>query len=265
MLLSTPLTVCLVVLGRHVPQLEFLDVMLGNQPVLAPDETFYQRLLANDPEEATEQAEEFVKERSLAEFFDEVAIPALVRAQIDSDDGALLPERRLMIKQGVQALLENLSDEATADPTSGQSTSPVIGGAPRILCIAGRNELDEAAALLLVHLLGLEHPVAIAEALPAEVLKSDRYHSSLEDPMVICLSLISTYSAVRARYLIRRLYRRAPRARVLVGLWRLDPGELAATVATIARPNTAVVTSLREAVANLESDLMPRRVPARAC
>jgi hypothetical protein len=265
LLLSTPLTVCLVVLGRHVPQLEFLDVMLGNQPVLAPDETFYQRLLANDPEEATEQAEEFVKERSLAEFFDEVAIPALVRAQIDSDDGALLPERRLMIKQGVQALLENLSDEATADPTSGQSTSPVIGGAPRILCIAGRNELDEAAALLLVHLLGLEHPVAIAEALPAEVLKSDRYHSSLEDPMVICLSLISTYSAVRARYLIRRLGRRAQRTRVLVGFWSLDPGELEATVATIARPNTAVVTSLREAVANLESDLMPQRVPARAC
>jgi predicted PurR-regulated permease PerM len=265
LLLSTPLTVCLVVLGRHVPQLEFLDVMLGNRPVLAPDETFYQRLLANDPEEATEQAEEFVKERSLAEFFDEVAIPALARAQVDSDDGALLPEGRLIIKQGVQALLENLSDEGTADPTSKHSTSPVIGGAPRIVCVAGRNELDEAAALLLVHLLRLEHPVTIAEALSAEALKSDLSQSSLEDAMVICLSLISTQSAVRARYLIRRLWRRAPRARVMVGLWRLDPGELTATVATIARPNTAVVTSLREAVANLESELIPERVPARVC
>jgi hypothetical protein len=72
----TPLTVCLVVLGRHVPQLEFLVVMLGNQPVLAPNETIYQRLLANDPEEATEQAEEFAKERSPAEFLDDVAIAA---------------------------------------------------------------------------------------------------------------------------------------------------------------------------------------------
>jgi len=265
LLLSTPLTVCLVVLGRHVPQLEFLDVMLGNQPVLAPDETFYQRLLANDPEEATEQAEEFMKERSLGEFFDEVAIPALVMAQIDSDDGALLPERRLMIKQGVQAMLENLSDEATADPASGHSTSPVIGGAPRILCIAGRNELDEAAALLLVHLLRLEHPCTIAEALPAEALKADRYHSSLEEAMVICLSLISTQSAVRARYLMRRLQRRAPRARVLVGFWRLDPGDLEATVATIDRPNTIVVTSLREATASLVSDPTPETVPARVC
>jgi AI-2E family transporter len=258
LLLSTPLTVCLVVLGRHVPQFEFLDVMLGNQPVLAPDETFYQRLLANDPEEATEQAEEFVKERSLAEFFDEVAIPALVMAQIDSDDGALLPERRLMIKQGVQAMLENLSDEATADPTSGHSTSPVIGGMPRILCIAGRNELDETAALLLVHLLRLEHPEAIAEALPAEALKSDRFQATLENAPVICLSLISTHSAVRARYLVRRLYRRAPRAQVLVGFWSLDAGELQATVATIARPNTGVATSLREAVAKLEPELAIR-------
>jgi len=265
LLLSTPLTVCLVVLGRHVPQLEFLDVMLGNQPVLAPDETFYQRLLANDPEEATEQAEEFMKERSLGEFFDEVAIPALVMAQIDSDDGALLPERRLMIKQGVQAMLENLSDEATADPASGHSTSPVIGGAPRILCVAGRNDLDEAAALLLVHSLRLEHPVTIAEALPAEALKSDRYHSSLEEAMVICLALISTQSAVRARYLMRRLQRRAPRARVLVGFWRLDPGDLEATVATINRPNTIVVTSLREATASLVSDPTPETVPARVC
>jgi predicted PurR-regulated permease PerM len=258
LLLSTPLTVCLVVLGRHVPQLEFLDIMLGNQPVLAPDETFYQRLLANDPEEATEQAEEFVKERSLAEFFDEVAIPALIRAQVDSDDGALLPERRLTIRQGVQAMLENLSDEVTADPTAGHSTSPAIGGVPRIVCIAGRNELDEAAALLLVHLLRLEYPDTVAGALSAEATKSDLSQSSLENAAVICLSLISTHSAVRARYLVRRLYRRAPRAQVLVGFWSLDAGELQATAATIARPNTGVATSLREAVAKLEPELAIR-------
>ena len=256
--LSTPLTVCLVVLGRHVPQLEFLDVMLSNQPVLAPDETFYQRLLANDPEEATEQAEEFAKERSLGEFFDDVAIPALIKAQLDSDEGALLPERRLMITEGVRAMLENLSDEQTADTASEHPPPRIIDGGPRIVCIAGRNELDETAALLLVHLLRLEHPRAIAEALPAEALKSDRYHASLEDAAVICLSLISTHSAVRARYLVRRLYRLAPRVQVLVGFWSLDSGELPATAATIARPNTDVATSLREAIAKLEPELLMR-------
>jgi predicted PurR-regulated permease PerM len=262
LLLSTPLTVCLVVLGRHVPQLEFLDVMLGNQPVLAPDETFYQRLLANDPEEATEQAEDFLKERSLGEFFDEVTIPALIRAQIDSDDGALSPERRLLIKDGIQAMLEDLSDDMAELLPSDHSTRPGIEGTPGIVCVAGRNELDEAAASLLVYLLRSEYSVTIPEALPAEALTLDRYHSSLEDATVICLSLISTNSPVRARYLVRRLCRRAPRARVLVGFWRLDPGELAAAVATISRPNTAVATSLRDAVTDLQSNVTPGRVSA---
>jgi hypothetical protein len=117
--------------------------------------------------------------------------------------------------------------------------------------------------LLLVHLLHLQHPGAIAEALPAEALKSDQYQASLGDAAVICLSLISTHSAVRARYLVRRLYRRAPRAQVLVGFWSLDPGELPATVATIARPNTGVTTSLREAVAKLEPELAMRAPSAR--
>jgi hypothetical protein len=107
--------------------------------------------------------------------------------------------------------------------------------------------------VLLVHLLRSQQPVSIADALPAEALTSDRYQS-LDHATVICLSLISTHSPVRARYLVRRLARRAPRARVLVGFWRLSPDELEATVATIARPDAVVVTSLRDAVRNLQSD-----------
>ena len=259
----TPLTVCLVVLGRHVPQLEFLDVMLGSDPVLAPDETFYQRLLANDSEEAIEQAEEFLKERSLGEFFDEVVMPALVRAQGDSDDGTLAPERRLMIKEGIRAMLEDLSGDAAAD--AGSATGPPITeGASAIVCVSGRNELDEAAASLLVHLLRSQQSVSIADALPADALTSDRYQSSLAHAIVICLSLISTHSPVRARYLVRRLSRRAPGARVLVGFWRLSPDELAVTVATIARPDAVVATSLRDAVTNLYSGLSPEESPAPA-
>ena len=255
LLLSAPLTVCLVVLGRHVPQLGFLDVMLGNEPVLAPDETFYQRLLANDPEEAIEQAEEFFKERSLAELFDDVALPALVRAQLDSDKGALSPERRLLFREGIRALLEDIAEGEAAATIAEHSTPPMLREATGIVCVAGRNELDEAAASLLVHLLRAEHSVDTADALPAEALTSDRYRSALERASVLCLSLVSTNSPIRARYLIRRLSRRAPHAKILVGFWRMDPGELTATVAAIAQPNTAAVTSLREAVISLQSDL----------
>jgi predicted PurR-regulated permease PerM len=254
LLLSTPLTVCLVVLGRHVPQLEFLDVLLGNTSVLAPDETLYQRLLANDPEEASEQADEFAKERSLAEFFDEVAIPALLRAQVDSDDGALSRERRTMIKAGVRAMLEGLSDDvADEGPTPEDAASSEMEGTPEIVCVAGRNELDEAAASLLVYLLRTEHSVQVDEAVPAEALASSYPREWLSGrTTLVCLSLISTTSPARARYLVRRLHRRAPHARVVVGFWGLASGELPAA---IAGPQIIVATSLREAITSLDPDL----------
>ena len=93
LILATPLTVCLVVLGRHVERLEFLDVMFGDRPALSPPEIFYQRMLAGDPTEAAEKAEQFLKERSLASYYDEVALKGLQLAQVDAERGALDQER----------------------------------------------------------------------------------------------------------------------------------------------------------------------------
>src|SRR6201998_2283028 len=87
--LSTPLTMCLVVLGRHVEQLQFLEVLLGDQPALAPEESFYQRMLADDPDETAIQAEAFLKDRPLSVYYDEVAIKGLALAQLDVNRGAL--------------------------------------------------------------------------------------------------------------------------------------------------------------------------------
>src|SRR5438270_3878261 len=89
LVLATPLTVCLVVLGRHVERLEFLDVMFGDRPALSPPEIFYQRMLAGDPAEAVDKAEEFLKERPLSTYYDEVALPGLKLAQNDVARGAL--------------------------------------------------------------------------------------------------------------------------------------------------------------------------------
>jgi len=114
-----------------------------------------------------------------------------------------------------------------------------------------------------VHLLRSEPTLRVVEALPAEALTSDRYRSALEDATVICLSLVSTHSPARARYLARRLSRRAPRARILIGLWQLDTDDPATTAATIARPNIAVATSLYDAVTKLQSDLAIGRTSAR--
>src|SRR6202043_3033102 len=131
LLLSTPMTVCLVVIGRHVPQLKFLDVILGNEPVLTPVETFYQRILANNPEEATEQAEEFAKNSSLTEFFEEIAIPALARAQADSDRGVLPLEDRATFERAIASMVENLLEDENATAAPEHAEGPIPQGVAR--------------------------------------------------------------------------------------------------------------------------------------
>src|ERR1700720_2099591 len=127
LLLSTPLTMCLVVLGRHVERLQFLEVLLGDQPALAQEEAFYQRMLADDPDEAAHQAEEFLKAEPLSAYYDEVAIGGLTLAQFDVNRGALGHEHRVRIKEAVDGLIDNLADH---DPGSvqkeGDSSGAVI-------------------------------------------------------------------------------------------------------------------------------------------
>ena len=246
LLLSTPLTACVVVLGRHVPQLRFLDVLLGNEPALTPEETLYQRMLASDPEEATEQAEEFAKERSLGEFFDAVAIPVLMRAQADSDRGALSAERRARLKEGFSRMLDNLLEDSLpeADPAEQREETGQKGGS--VVCVAGRNELDETAALLLAHLLRLRG--SSAQVFSADALADGSALSVLKDATTVCLSLLSTSAPARARHLVRRVRRRAPRARLILGFWALDAERLATADAAA----DVVSTSLSDAVAEIE-------------
>jgi predicted PurR-regulated permease PerM len=265
LLLSTPMTVCLVVLGRHVPRLQFLDILLGNEPVLTPSETFYQRLLANDPEEATEQAEDFTKDRSLSDFLNEVAMPALARAQADSDRGAFTSEHRNTFKNGIEAMLENLVEDGTAGSTVEGAGVPQPERLPKIVCVAGRNELDEAAALLLTSLLRSDRRIEVATPLPAAALAADiGYSVPFKDASVVCLSLISTSSPARARYLVRRIRRRAPAARILVAFWGSQDPPLSLEEMTRAISAQALAFSLSDAVIAIDSMLMPAGEFARA-
>src|ERR1700751_2409628 len=117
LVLAPPLTVCLVVLGRHVERLEFLDVMFGDRPALSPPEIFYQRMLAGDPTEAAEKAEEVLKERSLAPYYDEVALKGLHLAQADAERGALDRERLIKIRDAVSEFASDLADQDDRPPT----------------------------------------------------------------------------------------------------------------------------------------------------
>ena len=124
LVLSTPLTVCLVVLGRHVERLAFLDVIFGDAPPLTPVENFYQRMLAGDASEVVDQAERFLKTNSLIDYYDEVALPALLMAQVDLRRGVLDEPRQRRIKETIDEVIEDLSDHVDQPPAAAPAPEP---------------------------------------------------------------------------------------------------------------------------------------------
>jgi hypothetical protein len=252
----------LVVLGRHVERLEFLDVMFGDRPALSPAEIFYQRMLAGDPTEATEKAEEFLKERSLASYYDEVAIRGLQLAQVDLDRDALDQSRLIRIRDTVLEFANDLSEQTDQAPTGERSTSdaetaaaveaaaeeqvypdlPILqrddlpvqwkGDSP-VLCIAGRTALDEAAAIMFAQLCNV-HGLRTRVEGPEALSTANIFRLGAEGVALVCLSYLNAANPAQIRYAVRRLRRKLPRARIMVGLWtgmddcqsafKFDPG-----------------------------------------
>jgi predicted PurR-regulated permease PerM len=245
LVLATPLTVCLVVLGRHVERLEFLDVMFGDRPALSPPEIFYQRMLAGDPAEAAEKAEEFLKERSLASYYDEVALKGLQLAQIDAERGALDQARLTKIRDAVREFASDLADQDDRPPTKVHLTTdaeassavesvaenaahenlPVLrkDGLPPewlsehpVLCMAGRSLIDEAAAIMLAQLStahGLTARVEDAEALST----ANVFRLETTGVAVVCLVYLDSSGPAHMRYAVRRLKRKLPKAIIILG------------------------------------------------
>lgn len=249
LVLSMPLTLCLVVLGRHVPSLEFLDVLLGDRPALTPVEGFYQRMLADDPAEALEQAGVLLDERSLTAYYDEVALGGLKLAAVDARRGAIDRAGARRIVDAMLTVVEELDAEDSAHappplaPVAGEApiaetAPPVLPMAPdawahptSITCIAGRGVLDDAVTAMLAQLLEkrgfgvrrVPHDATAREALPRLDLPNTR---------LICLSYLEVGGTPsHLRYLIRRLRAASGNVPVLVGMW--PEGEAALTDAQI--------------------------------
>jgi predicted PurR-regulated permease PerM len=256
LVLATPLTVCLVVLGRHVERLEFLDVMFGDRPALSPPEIFYQRMLAGDPTEASEKAEEFLKERTLSSYYDEVALKGLQLAQADAERGALTQERMSKIRDAVGEFVGNLSDGEDRPPARINATIdvealsavesvgddaryedlPVLNkdelppewrGEHPVLCVAGRSLIDEAAAIMLGQVStahGLTARVEGAEALST----TNVFRLDTAGVAIVCLVYLDQSGPAHMRYAVRRLRRKLPKAAIILGCWMkdIDPAAL---------------------------------------
>lgn len=238
LVLSTPLTVCLVVLGRHIDALQSLDVMFGDRPPLSPGETFYQRMLARDPLEAADQAENFLEENSPDRYADEVALAGLRLAQGDVGRGALPSARAEDVKHSVLELIDHLENDLGAswydrlrpggddeEIAAAGDRALVVEGLPpswrgegAVLCIGGRGPLDEAAAALLAHVLRLGGIGARVEG--PEMLTSARlFQLSAEGVAHVCLCYLDQRSEGSVRYAVKRLRRKLPEAGLTVGLW----------------------------------------------
>ncbi len=221
LVLSTPLTVCLVVLGRHIPQFELFDILLGDEPVLAPYQQLYQRLLVGDSTEALAHAEEALEEHNLIDFYQTVALPALLLAQDDRSRGVLttLQEQRLSQAAGQMIVeLAGVVAEERAEVMTGEDAPQI---APQqVTCIGGRWEIDDISAMMLAQSLEVEG--ASARYLSFADLAPSRF-AQTSDQLQGCLILcFLDPSPTRASLLhIRRIKRLAPDLRVGVVIWQL--------------------------------------------
>jgi predicted PurR-regulated permease PerM len=227
LVLSTPLTVCLVVLGRHLPQFELFDILLGDEPVLHPHVRLYQRLLAGDAVEATYQAEEDLEEQALADYYQSTAIPALLQAQDDRDRGVLTVEQEARLAKVVLTVVENLApvadEERDAPPEEGEADAP--GKGVRVVCVGGRWPVDDASAAMLAQSLGVEGAEARWHA--HESLAPSRLASlSLDTADCLILCFLDPAPSRASLLHVRRLKRAAPHLRVGVMVWQMPDGVL---------------------------------------
>jgi predicted PurR-regulated permease PerM len=275
LILSTPLTVCLIVIGRYVPQLNFLGTLLGSDPVLAPEEQLYQRLLAGNHEGAIEIAEQYIDQHSTEQFYDQVAIPALRLAEDDRQRNASDGSYKRTVAEGMAAVIEEVagysrpskSAEANAEQKEDKGSTIRAAGEP-CLCIGGKTDLDRAAAEMVAQILR-ERGIGTRVLPPIAVGQHGIGRIDLAGVDVVCLSYFAHQPQIFANFACRRLKRRAPQLKVLVCLWNAPIGASAVSEFKERTGADAVVSSATAAVAQIDSwvapaildPMQPARVP----
>jgi predicted PurR-regulated permease PerM/methylmalonyl-CoA mutase cobalamin-binding subunit len=220
LILSTPLTLCLVVMGRHVRSLEFFDVLLGDRPALSEASRFYQRTLANDPDEALDQAERMLADRSLVDYYDGVVLPALKVAAADEARGTISRQRAAEITRLILAVISDLDEHADTDRAATAPVERTPGRASGVVaCVAGRGPFDDAVSAMLAQLLA-QRGVAARRIPHTSASRETIAQADFSDVTVIAVSYLELAGApAHLRYLLRRLRQRVPGAVLIAGLW----------------------------------------------
>ncbi|MEK7951350.1 AI-2E family transporter [Luteolibacter soli] len=221
LVLSTPFTVCLVVMGRHIPQLAFLSVLLGEEEALTPADDCYQRLLRRGEHDEMELAESFLQNKPLVELYDSMLIPVMIAAERDQRAGSIDREQRDQIIHAMGDLVEELG-ERHLPGENGEKAAEVDC---HVCCLAARAERDEMAGSMLVHVLrqeGFE-----AEQLPAQRVVSELIDAlQYKQPDLVCVSVVAPSTTGHARTLCRKVREARPEVKIVVGLWGKEEDEV---------------------------------------
>ena len=227
LVLGTPLTVCLVVLGKHVPSLGFITILMGDEPALPSDVSYYQRLLAKDPAEGREIVDAYLANHTLEQACDDVLVPALGHAKRDRDVERLSDEEARAIYRATRETIEEIAARRRSSapgPDEG-STGPVPESVPRVLACAARDEADEVALMMLGHVLSPAEcaiEISSAYALSGEIVSL----AAEKKPAVLFIAALAPDGLAQTRHLCKRLRARFPAIKILVGRWgEADPSE----------------------------------------
>jgi len=270
LVLSTPLTVCLLVVGRHVPRLRFLQILLGDEPPLTPDSRFYQRLLAMDHEEARQVLEGYLEGKALEELYDSVLIPALSLAEQDRHENRLEDASQKFICQSTRELIDELWEpggEESAAAGGGREDGELTSNealhdrdSRKILCLPARDEADEIVAIMLAQV--LETAGHQAQCVPLGTAAEMLAQVKEERPDVVCISALPPFAIPHARSLYAKLRAQDSKLRVVVGLWNFSADPLKVNRRLGLAEGSRAFTTLAELRQELEgaADVVPAAV-----
>jgi predicted PurR-regulated permease PerM len=263
LVLSTPLTVCLVVLGRYVPQLKFLHILLGDEPVLTPEAQFYQRLLAADHREARQVLEQHLEGSSLLELYDSVVIPALGLAERDRHQNDLDEAVERFICQSTRELIEELHEkcaevtempgaEAEGHDSETTATQRAIALRIKVVCVPVRDEADEIVGTMLAQLLERNGQEAQCISVGTTVEMLEQIVN--ENPDVVFLSALPPFALTHARTLYKKVRAKLPNVSIVIGVWNFSETDKRSTRLALDNHGKGV-TTLRAALAAVEDYL----------
>ena len=254
LILSTPLTLCLILAGRYFPQLGFLEVLLGDEPVLRPEEMYYQRLLAMDQDEARNVADDYLRERTLDDFYQSVLIPALRLAEEDRHSDVLGDRSSEFVSQTTRELIDDLGERITSP--EGTESEPALSDTtfdlPSVACVPARDEADELVGMMLAQLLrqkGFHRAASLAIGSVEEMLAQVAEGGC----SIVCVSALPPFAVGQSRSLCKRLRARFPDMAIIVGLWGFAGGVSKAQERVGPSCTDSVCTNLSEAILQIRT------------